>query len=54
MALVTESIFNSRLRYWSFFSPVVTRAARPKIFKLRRISLVTSRRMIDIDENGTP
>ena len=53
MALVTESIFNSGVRCWSFFSPVVTSAPRPKIFRLRRISLVTSRRMIDGDEDGT-
>ncbi len=53
MALVTGSIFNSGDRCWSFFSPVVTRAPRQKIFNLRRISLVTSRRINDGDEDGT-
>jgi hypothetical protein len=33
--------------------PVVTRAPRPKILNLRWISLVTSRRMNDGDEDGT-
>jgi hypothetical protein len=32
---------------------VVTRAPRPKTLKLRRILLVTSRRMIDGDEDST-
>jgi hypothetical protein len=32
---------------------VVTRAPRPKIFKLRRILLVTSRRMNDGDKDRT-
>ncbi len=53
MALVTGSIFNNGVRCWSFFSPVVTRAPRPKILNQRRIALVTSRRMIDGDEDGT-
>ena len=53
MALVTGSIFNNGVRCWSFFSPVVTRAPRPKILNQRRISLVTSRRMNDGDEDGT-
>ena len=53
MVLVTGSIFKSGDRCWSFFSPVVTRAPRRKILNLRKISLVTSRRMSDGDEDGT-
>ena len=52
-ALVTGSIFNSGVRCWSFFSPVVTKAPRRKILNLHRILLVTTRRMNDGDEDGT-
>ncbi len=53
MALVTGTIFNSGVQCLSFFSPVVTRAPRRKILDLRRILLVTTRRMNDRDEDGT-
>jgi len=53
MGRVTGSISNSEVQCWSFFLPVGTRATRQKILNLLRISLVTSRRMNDGDEDDT-
>jgi hypothetical protein len=53
MALGPESLSHSGVRCWPFFLPLLTRETRLKILKSRRISLLTSRRMMMMMEMKT-
>ena len=53
VALATRFIFNSEAKCWYFFSLMMTRVPKRKILNLLKISLATSRRMNDGEQDCT-